>query len=50
MKYEINQTELLCINILIRSIQEAIIRDAFNEAEIEKIVKTINKLNERSKK
>ena len=48
MKYEINQTELLCINILIRSIQEAIIRDAFSETEIEKIVKTINKLNERS--
>ena len=50
MKYEITQTELLCINILIRSIQEAITRDAFNETEIEKIVKTINKLNERSKK
>jgi len=48
MKYEITQTELLCINILIRSIQEAIMRDAFNENEIQKIIKTINKLNERN--
>ena len=48
MKYEITQTELLCINILIRTIQEAIIRNTFNEDEIEKIIKTINKLNERN--
>ena len=49
MKYEITHTELTCINILIRTIQEAIERDSFNESEIQKIVKTINKLNERNK-
>ena len=48
MKYEITHTELTCINILIRTIQEAIQRDTFNENEIEKIIKTINKLNSRS--
>ena len=48
MKYEITHTELTCINILIRTIQAAIDRDAFNENEIEKIIKTINKLNSRS--
>ena len=49
MKYEITHTELICINILIRAILEAIERDSFDESEIQKIVKTINKLNERSK-
>ena len=49
MKYEITHTELTCINILIRTIQEAIERDSFNKTEIEKIIKTINKLNERNK-
>tara|TARA_Y100000592_G_scaffold38385_1_gene60778 strand:- start:4856 stop:5011 length:156 start_codon:yes stop_codon:yes gene_type:complete len=48
MKYEITHKELKCINILIRTIQEAIKRDTFNENEIQNIVKTINKLNERS--
>jgi hypothetical protein len=48
MKYEITHTELTCINILIRTIQEAINRDTFNKNEVEKIMKTINKLNSRS--
>lgn len=48
MKYEITQTELTCINILIRTIQEAINRDAFDEREVDNIIKTISKLNERS--
>ena len=48
MKYEITHTELTCINILIRPIQEAIKRDTFNENEVQNIIKTINKLNERS--
>jgi len=47
-KYEITHTELTCINILIRTIQEAIERNSFNENEIENIIKTINKLNNRS--
>jgi hypothetical protein len=48
MKYEITHTELTCINILIRTIQEAINRDTFNDSEIQNIMKTIDKLNERS--
>ena len=48
MKYEITHTELTCINILIRTIQEAINRDTFNQKEIENIMKTINKLNKRA--
>lgn len=48
MKYEITHTELTCINILIRTIQEAINRDTFNDSEIQNIMKTLNKLNERS--
>jgi len=48
MKYEITHTELTCINILIRTIQEAIDRDSFNKNEIQNIIKTINKLNERA--
>ena len=47
-KYEITHIELTCINILIRTIQEAIERDSFNEKEIKNIIKTINKLNERN--
>lgn len=47
-KYEITHTELVCINILIKTIQEAIERNTFNENEIEKIIKTVKKLNERS--
>jgi len=49
MKYEITHTELTCINILIRTIQEAINRDTFNDSEIQNIMKTISKLNERAK-
>lgn len=48
MKYEITHTELTCINILIRTIQEAINRDTFDDIEIQNIMKTIDKLNERS--
>ena len=48
MKYEITHTELTCINILIRTIQEAINRDTFNDSEIQNIMKTLDKLNERS--
>ena len=47
MKYEITHTELTCINILIRTIQEAINRGAFNEIEEDKIIKTIDNLNNR---
>jgi hypothetical protein len=48
MKYEITQTELTCINILIRTLQEAINRKTFSESEIENIYKTIEKLNSRN--
>ena len=47
MKYEITAQELTCINILIRTIQEAISRKAFSENEIKNIYKTIEKLNHR---
>ena len=47
-KYEINHIELTCINILIRTIQAAIDRDTFDQKEIENIMKTIDKLNERA--
>ena len=46
MHYSITQKELTCINILIRTLQEAINRQCFSEEEIENIVKTINKLTE----
>ena len=48
MKYQITSTELTCINILIRTLQEAINRKAFSEHEIENIYKTVEKLNKRS--
>ena len=48
MKYEITSTELTCINILIRTLQEAINRKSFSKNEIENIYKTIEKLNSRS--
>ena len=48
MKYEITSTELTCINILIRILQEAINRKTFTENEIENIYKTIEKLNSRN--
>ena len=41
MKYEITSTELTCINILIRTLQEAINRDTFTEKEITNILKTV---------
>jgi len=44
MHYSITQTELTCINILIRTLQEAINRKCFSELEIKNILKTINKL------
>jgi len=44
MHYSITQTELTCINILIRTLQEAIDRNCFEEKEVQNIIKTINKL------
>ena len=45
MNYMINQKQLTCINILIRTLQEAINRECFDENEIQKILKTIENLN-----
>jgi len=45
MHYSITQTQLTCINILIRSLQEAINRNCFDEDEMRRISKTIDKLN-----
>ena len=45
MNYMINQKQLTCINILIRTLQEAINRECFSEDEIQNIVKTLNELN-----
>lgn len=47
MNYIINQKQLACINIIIRSLQEAIDRNCFNEDEIEKILKTVKELNKK---
>ena len=44
MNYMINQTQLTCINIIIRTLQEAINRECFSEDEINNILKTIEKL------
>ena len=49
MKYEITSTELKCINILIRIIQEAINRNAFTDAEVNKIINVIEALSSRQK-
>ena len=46
MKYQITSTELTCINILIRTLQEAINRDSFSKREVENIIKTISLLTE----
>ena len=46
MKYAINQKQLTCINILIRTLQEAINRECFSEQEVEKIIKTVSSLND----
>lgn len=48
MKYEITSTELKCINILIRIIQEAINRNTFTKKEIDNILKTIELLTKNS--
>ncbi len=50
MKYEITSTELTCINILIRTLQEAINRNTFSEKETSNIYKTIEILNSRNSK
>ena len=44
MRYSITQTQLTCINIIIRTLQEAINRECFSEDEINNILKTIKKL------
>ena len=49
MNYIINQKQLTCINILIRTLQEAINRECFDENEIQNILKTIKELNCNSK-
>ena len=49
MKYEITNLELKCINILIRTVQEAINRNTFTNEETQKIINTIDKLNQRNK-
>ena len=48
MNYMINQKQLTCINIIIRTLQEAINRECFSEDEINKILKTIEKLTNNS--
>ena len=45
MKYMINQKQLTCINILIRTLQEAINRECFTDSEIQNILKTVEELN-----
>jgi len=45
MHYSITQTELTCINILIRTLQEAINRKCFTEEEVQNIIKTVDKLS-----
>ena len=48
MNYMINHRQLTCINILIRTLQEAINRETFTEEEIQNISKTIKRLNKES--
>ena len=43
--YEINEVQVKAINVLIRTLQEAINRETFSKKEIKGIVKTIDKLN-----
>lgn len=45
MKYMINRKQLTCINILIRTLQEAINRECFTDDEIQNILKTVDELN-----
>ena len=47
MKYVINSKQLTCINIIIKSLQEAISRECFSEEEIAKIIKTVDILCEK---
>jgi len=47
MKYMINQKQLTCINILIRTLQEAINRECFSKDEVQNIIKTIDELNKK---
>ena len=44
--YTINEKQLKAINVLIRTIQEAINRNTFSNNEIDRIVKVTNILNE----
>jgi hypothetical protein len=48
MKYEITSTELKCINIIIRIMQEAIKRNSFTDSEVQNIFKTIEILTKRN--
>ena len=43
--YNINEVQVKAINILIRTLQEAINRETFTRSEIDNIIKTIDKLN-----
>ena len=45
--YSITQKEIKCINILIRTIQEAINRNTFTEQEINKIINVTEILSSR---
>lgn len=44
MNYMINKKQLTCINILIRTLQEAINRECFTQEETYNIHKTIEEL------
>jgi len=48
MHYSITQTELTCINILIKVLEEAINRNCFSNEEIKKIYKTIEQLTSKN--
>ena len=39
-EFKITKSQLTCINILIKALDEAIKRDAFSQQEINKIIKT----------
>lgn len=45
--YNINEKQLKAINVLIRTLQEAINREAFSKTEINNITKTISLLNQK---
>ena len=47
MYYSITQKEIKCINILIRTIQEAINRNAFTDDEVNKIINVTETLSSR---